>query len=75
MINSADDTNVVENAAESDGLIGVVMTKNDVESPSVSDLHSVGTAARIVKKINLPDGGVNIFISTIKRFKIRKRLI
>ncbi len=74
MINSADDTNVVENAAESDGLIGVVMTKNDVESPSVSDLHSVGTAARIVKKINLPDGGVNIFISTIKRFKIRKVL-
>ena len=74
MINSVDDTNVVETAAASDGLIGVVMTKNDVESPSAADLHSVGTAARIVKKINLPDGGVNIFISTIKRFKIRKVL-
>ncbi|MBO6101497.1 MAG: LON peptidase substrate-binding domain-containing protein, partial [Spirochaetaceae bacterium] len=74
MINSLDDTNVVETAAASDGLIGVVMTKNDVESPSAADLHAVGTAARIVKKINLPDGGVNIFISTIKRFKIRKVL-
>ncbi|MBQ4497330.1 MAG: endopeptidase La [Spirochaetaceae bacterium] len=74
MINSIDDTNVVETAAASDGLIGVVMTKNDVDSPSASDLHAVGTAARIVKKINLPDGGVNIFISTIKRFKIRKVL-
>jgi ATP-dependent Lon protease len=32
----------------------------------------VGTVARIIKKINLPDGGVNIFISTLKRFRIRK---
>ncbi|MEA1911236.1 MAG: endopeptidase La, partial [Spirochaetota bacterium] len=34
----------------------------------------IGTAAKIVKKINLPDGGVNIFISTLKRFKIKKYL-
>ncbi|NLK45439.1 MAG: endopeptidase La [Treponema sp.] len=74
MINSPDDTNVVEKATETDGLIGVVMTKNDVDFPTAEDLHSVGTAARIVKKINLPDGGVNIFISTIKRFRIRKVL-
>ena len=34
----------------------------------------MGTVARIIKKINLPDGGVNVFISTIKRFRIRKVL-
>jgi ATP-dependent Lon protease len=34
----------------------------------------VGTAAKIVKKINLPDGGVNIFISTLKRFRVKKPL-
>ena len=34
----------------------------------------MGTAAKIVKKINLPDGGANIFISTLKRFKIKKYL-
>ncbi len=72
MINSTEDINAIEKAFSSDGLIGVVMLKNETESPTVSDLYSVGTVARIVKKINLPDGGLNVFISTIKRFKIRK---
>ena len=74
MINSAEDTKVIESAYAEDGLIGIVMLKNETENPTVADLHSVGTAARIIKKINLPDGGLNVFISTIKRFRIRKTL-
>ena len=74
MITSTEDAKVAEEAYSSDGLIGIVMLKEDKDSPSVSDLYEVGTVARIIKKINLPDGGVNIFISTIKRFKIRKVL-
>ena len=74
MINSAEDIKVIESAYAEDGLLGIVMLKNDSENPVVSDLHEVGTAARIIKKINLPDGGINIFISTIKRFRIRKTL-
>ncbi len=74
MINSADDVKVVEEAYENEGFIGIVMLKNEAETPSITDLHKVGTAARIIKKVNLPDGGINIFISTVKRFKIRKTL-
>ncbi len=74
MINSPEDTKAIEESYNGDGLIGIVMMKNETDSPSVADLHSVGTVARIIKKINLPDGGVNVFISTIKRFKIRKVL-
>ena len=74
MINSADDVKVVEEAYEKEGFIGIVMLKNEADSPSINDLYKVGTAARIIKKVNLPDGGINIFISTVKRFKIRKAL-
>ncbi|MCI6593009.1 MAG: endopeptidase La [Spirochaetia bacterium] len=74
MINSADDVKVVEEAYEKEGFIGIVMLKNDAETPTLTDLYQVGTAARIIKKVNLPDGGINIFISTVKRFKIRKTL-
>ena len=74
MINAPEDVKVVEKAYEEGGFIGIVMLKNDVENPSASDMHRVGTAARILKKVNLPDGGINIFISTVKRFKIRKVL-
>ncbi len=74
MINAPEDVKVVEKAYEEGGFIGIVMLKNDAENPGVSDMHKVGTAARILKKVNLPDGGINIFISTVKRFKIRKVL-
>ena len=74
MISSADDVKVVEEAYEKEGFIGIVMLKNDSEVPSIDDLYRVGTVARIIKKVNLPDGGINIFISTQKRFKIRKAL-
>ncbi|MCR5436595.1 MAG: endopeptidase La [Treponema sp.] len=74
MINAAEDIKVVEKSYEEDGFIGIVMLKNDPEVPSISDLHRIGTAARIIKKVNLPDGGINIFISTLTRFKIRKTL-
>ncbi|MBQ9494950.1 MAG: endopeptidase La [Treponema sp.] len=74
MINAPDDTKVIEEAYAGGGYIGICMLKNDAESPAVSDLHEVGTVARIIKKINLPDGGLNVFISTLKRFRIRKAL-
>lgn len=74
MVSSAEDVKVVEAAYEGDGFLGIIMCKKDSESSSITDLYEIGTAARIIKKINLPDGGINIFISTIKRFKIRKAL-
>jgi len=74
MIGNLTDVKVVEDAYSGDGLIGLVMLLNETETPSISDLYNVGTAAKIVKKINLPDGGINIFISTLKRFKIKKTL-
>ncbi|MCL2266310.1 MAG: endopeptidase La [Treponema sp.] len=74
MIGNPNDVAVVEDAVAGDGLIGLIMLQNETDTPSITDLFTVGTAAKIVKKINLPDGGVNIFISTLKRFKIKKTL-
>ncbi len=74
MINAPEDVKVVEKAYEEGGFLGIVMLKNEAEVPAASDMYKVGTAARILKKVNLPDGGINIFISTVKRFKIRKVL-
>ncbi|MDR0412143.1 MAG: endopeptidase La, partial [Treponema sp.] len=74
MILNPFDVRLVEAVTAGDGLIGLVLLLNDIETPSISDLYKVGTVAKIVKKINMPDGGVNIFISTIKRFKVKKSL-
>lgn len=73
-ITDAEDVTAINSAYEENGFIGFVLLKNDNETPSVDDLHQIGTVAKIAKKINLPDGGVNIFVSTYKRFKIEKVL-
>ena len=73
MVNNPDDVRSVEEAYSGSGFVGISLVKNETDgSPSIGDLYEVGTVARIVKKINLPDGGVNVFVSTLKRFKIRK---
>ncbi|AEL18436.1 endopeptidase La [Borreliella bissettiae] len=36
------------------------------------DIYSVGVTGKIIKKINLPDGGYNIFVSTFDRIKFVK---
>ncbi|MCL2801241.1 MAG: endopeptidase La [Treponema sp.] len=74
MIGNLTDVKVVEDANAGDGLIGLIMMQHETDTPAITDLYTVGTVAKIVKKINLPDGGVNIFISTLKRFKVKKTL-
>lgn len=74
MINNPGDIKAAEEAYDSDGYLGIVMLKEEVPEAHFSDLYKYGTAAKIIKKINLPDGGINVFISTIKRFKMAKCL-
>lgn len=74
VITDTEDVEAVNAAYEENGFIGFVLLKNETERPSINDLHHVGTVAKIAKKINLPDGGVNIFVSTYKRFRIEKVL-
>ena len=52
MINNSDDTKIIEEAYSGDGYIGIVMLKNEVEHPTMADIHDIGTVARIIKKIN-----------------------
>jgi len=74
MITGAEDMRAVDDSLSRDGMIGLVLVKGDSESPKQDEFFGVGTVAKIVKRINLPDGGVNVFISTLKRFKIKKFL-
>jgi len=72
MIHADEDIKVVNTALAKDQIIGFLLMKSeDTEIPESDDLYRTGTVARIVKKLNLPDGGLNIFITTIKRFKVK----
>jgi len=51
--------------------IGIVTQRDtDVEEPTLSDLYNVGTMARILKYITMPDGSVTLIVQGIKQFEI-----
>ncbi|MFT3908222.1 MAG: endopeptidase La [Ferruginibacter sp.] len=63
----------VADAYKTDKLVGVIAQKDSsVEEPTVSDLEDIGTVAKIVKMIKMPDGGTTIIIQGRKRFKIEE---
>ena len=75
MITGSEDLVIIEKAMEKEKVIGLVLTTDpNIESPHPGELYQVGTVAKIAKRINLPDGGINIFISTHLRFRIKRYL-
>ena len=63
----------VSDAYKHDKLVGVVAQKDSsIEEPSINDLENIGTVAKIVKLIKMPDGGTTIIIQGKKRFKIEE---
>ena len=61
----------VNDAYKGDKLIGVVAQKDiTIEEPETNDLCSIGTVAKIIKLIKMPDGGTTIIIQGKKRFEI-----
>ena len=51
--------------------IGVITQKdNEVEDPKQDDMYSVGTLAKILKFLSMPDGSVTIIVQGIKKFQL-----
>ncbi|MCF1713524.1 endopeptidase La [Flavihumibacter sp. RY-1] len=61
----------VNDAYKADKLVGVLAQKDsNVEDPKQNDLEAVGTVAKIVKLIKMPDGGTTVIIQGKRRFKL-----
>lgn len=64
---------LLEEAQRNNNIIGIISQKNsNVENPEEHDLFKVGTLARIVKIIVLPDGNITAITKGIQRFKTKK---
>jgi ATP-dependent Lon protease len=65
----------VNDAYKLDKLIGVLAQKDaNIEEPEPKDLCAIGTVARIVKLIKMPDGGTTIIIQGKKRFELMEMM-
>lgn len=72
-ITAGRDTSIalIKAANQGSKTIGVVAQRDaSVESPSVEDVYEIGTVARILRVLQMPDGNTTIIIQGKKRFKL-----
>lgn len=54
-------------------IIGVVAQREtEVDDPTVKDMYRIGTIARVLKTINVPDGNIMMVVQGIRQFEIGK---
>jgi ATP-dependent Lon protease len=62
---------LINDAYAAGKIIGVVAQKNEeIEDPTKNDIHEVGTVARILRVLKMPDGNVTVILQGKKRFQI-----
>lgn len=62
---------LIKDANNGGKVIGVVSQKDEnVENPSLEDINTLGTVARILRVLQMPDGNTTIIIQGKKRFEI-----
>jgi len=62
---------LVKKSYKGDRILGVIAQKNvKAEDPGQQDIYSIGTIARILKMLVLPDGNTTIIIQGQKRFEL-----
>ncbi|WP_343486729.1 endopeptidase La [Allomuricauda sp. d1] len=67
--------NLIKDANNGTKTIGVVSQKDEeTENPSVKDINTLGTVARILRVLQMPDGNTTVIIQGKKRFEIAEVL-
>ncbi len=62
---------LINEANAGDKIIGVVTQRNEEdEDPTNADIYQVGTVARILRVLKMPDGNITVILQGKKRFEI-----
>jgi ATP-dependent Lon protease len=66
---------LIRDANSGPKVIGVVSQKDEnVENPGIQDINTLGTVARILRVLQMPDGNTTVIIQGKKRFEIAEVL-
>ncbi|MGB5667492.1 MAG: LON peptidase substrate-binding domain-containing protein, partial [Maribacter sp.] len=67
--------NLIKYANKGGKTMGVVAQKDEeTEDPAVKDINTMGTVARILRVLQMPDGNTTVIIQGKKRFEIAEVL-
>ncbi|WP_430613472.1 endopeptidase La [Flavobacterium sp. JP2137] len=66
---------LLDDAYNNDRTIGVVsQLDEEMEEPGFDDIYTIGTVAKILRVLKLPDGNITVILQGKKRFEIEERL-
>ena len=67
---------MIEEAINRQRMIGLLLTREGDVKDDVKpeDLQQVGVAVKIIKRLKMPDGSVNLLVHSMKRFRTRRVL-
>jgi len=73
VISSGDLTEQLEQILKNTNFLGLILQKDDnVQEISIKNLYNIGTVCRVIKKINLPEGGLHLLVNTHTRFTVQE---
>ena len=56
-----------------DGLLGAVLQiDGEVEDPKPSDMHKIGTSARILKILEMPNGNLTVILAGLEKIEVKE---
>ncbi len=62
---------LVREINDNNGLLGAVLQRDsDVDDPAPEDMHLVGTAARIVKILEMPNGTLTVILNGLEKIQV-----
>lgn len=66
----------VEESINRQRLLGLCLARPEeiTESITMSDIHDVGVVVKILKRIKMPDGSINLLVHGVKRFRAKRPL-
>ena len=66
----------IEEVLQRNRLIGLLLTQDEEldENVNIERLYSVGVVVKVLKRLKMPDGSVNLLIHSMKRFRVKKVL-
>ena len=64
---------LVTNAFKKDELLAVCCQRvQDIQAPNSDDLYSIGTAGRVMRTLDMPDGSLMVILEGIERIEIQE---
>ncbi|MDH4262970.1 MAG: endopeptidase La [Spirochaetia bacterium] len=71
VISGNDLSRQVEEFLKKTSYLGLLLQKNDdINEISIKNLYKIGTVCKVIKKINLPEGGLHLLVNSLTRFHI-----